>query len=96
MVIDPQKLLISSFEIITPLLSAFKIGDRKSEIKLGVSSTVLFFQQAYLSQNRCVIPIDALTGEFVASKLHHDHDIYLNLFIRRSDVPVRRTHPGTG
>src|SRR5262249_12249880 len=44
-------------------------------------------QQAYLTQDGGVIPVDPLARELVAAKLHDHHDVHRNL-------PVRRRHVG--
>jgi hypothetical protein len=45
-----------------------------------------------LSQHVCVIPIDSLTGEFVATKLRDHHDINRDLPMGRSYVRQEPRH----
>jgi hypothetical protein len=61
----------------------------------GMSSllrSILRLQQAHLPQYRGMIPIDALTGEFVTAKLHDDDNIHGDFFVRWGDIWQKPGH----
>jgi hypothetical protein len=55
-------------------------------------SSVLISQSSNLAQHRCLIPINALTGEFVATKLGDDHEINGHPLVCRGHVWQKSTH----
>jgi hypothetical protein len=45
-----------------------------------------------LPQHGGVVPVNALTGQFPPLELHDDHDIDINLFVRRQGVRQKPRH----
>ena len=56
------------------------------------AGALLLLQETHLSQHRGMIPINTLTGEFLATKLHDDDDIHGDLFVCRWDVWQQPRH----
>ena len=55
--------------------------------------SILRLQQAHVPQHYGMIPIDALTGKFIAAKRHNDDNIHGDFFVRWGDMSGTRRVP---